>query len=216
MHIVVFAAGSLRPGSGIQEALASADLVIAADKGAQTALDYGLTPRVIVGDFDSLTLPEPELRARGCELVRVAEEKDETDTELALQLALEHGATRITLLGGWGGERMEHALGNIMLLASITSVPVCLVDGPSVCWVVHGPARTQVHGTSNDLLSLFPLVGDVTGLTTTNLQYALRDGCLRFGSPRGISNVLTHDLAEVEVGSGVLLLVHTRRSELQE
>ncbi|GHO43454.1 thiamine diphosphokinase [Ktedonospora formicarum] len=216
MHTVIFAAGSVRPGRWVDEAIARAELVIAADRGAQTALTYGLTPRYIIGDLDSLKLSAQRLQELGCEVVRAQEEKDETDSELAFQLALEKGATSITLLGGWGGERLEHAIGNITLLVDITSVPVRLVDGPTACWIVRGPGRTEIEGQTGDLLSLFPLSGDARGVSTHNLYYALVDGCLRFGKPRGISNVLTDQHAEVTVESGILLVVHTRKDELHE
>lgn len=214
MYVVVFAAGSVRPGKGVEEAIARAELVIAADGGAQVALDYGLTPRFVIGDFDSLSLSAQHLRALGCEIVQVSAEKDETDSELALQLALEQGATHITLLGGWGGERIEHSIGNIMLLADMTTIPASLVDGPSTCWVIHGPGQTEIEGMPGDLLSLFPLSGDAAGVTTRNLYYALQNDTLRFGKPRGISNVLVGERAEVVVERGVLLLIHTRKSEL--
>jgi len=41
--------------------------------------------------------------------------KDQTDLELAVELALEKGARSITLVGGWGS-RIDHALGNVELL----------------------------------------------------------------------------------------------------
>ena len=54
MHVVIFAGGTLQPGKAYFEAIASADMVIAADSGAATALQYGYTPGIVVGDFDSL------------------------------------------------------------------------------------------------------------------------------------------------------------------
>jgi len=37
---------------------------------------------------------------------------------------------------------------------------------------------------------------------------------LRFGKPRGVSNVLTQEHAEVSLVGGMLLVVHTDTSEL--
>ena len=61
MHVIIFAGGTLRPGRAVEEALATADLVIAADSGATTALRFGRQPDIIVGDFDSLQISEQEL-----------------------------------------------------------------------------------------------------------------------------------------------------------
>jgi len=210
MHVLIFAGGTLQPGSAVYRALATGQLIIAADSGASTALAWGKTPAYVVGDFDSLA---PNIRAEleqaGCEMLPVNQEKDETDTELALQLAIDKGATRISLLGALGGDRFEHSIANILLLADFPTVLLELVDGKSCGWVLHGPGNTHIHGKKGDLLSLFPLTTDARDISTVNLYYPLNHSTLKFGKPRGISNVLLEDEATVEIGSGIVLLVHT-------
>ena len=215
MHVVVFAGGTFRPGSACNEALASADLIIAADKGAVTAIQQGYPPDIIVGDFDSLP---SSLQAHAPEIIRVAAEKDETDTELALMTARTHGATRITLLGGLGGARFEHTVGNILLIADpdFASIDLRLADGPSLCTVVRGPGELHIEGEPGDLFSLFPLTMSAEGVRTQNLYYPLKGETLTFGKPRGISNVLTATQATVTLEAGILLAIHTRQAELQE
>jgi thiamine pyrophosphokinase len=215
MHVVVFAAGTLRPGRAVDEAVASADFVIAADDGAMTARRYGCMPAIIVGDFDSLPAPElATMQEAGAEIIRVPAEKDETDTELALQVALERGASRITLLGALGGARFDHTMANVLLLADFAAVPIRIVDGPSLCWLLRGPGSTSIHGQRNDLLSLLPLTSEATGVRTTNLYYPLHGETLRFGRARGVSNVLTGPRAVVSLESGLLLVIHTATQEL--
>jgi thiamine pyrophosphokinase len=217
MHVVIFAAGTLRPGRAVEASIAAADLVIAADRGASTALKYGCAPAFVVGDFDSLDkLPLQQLQERGSHIKRAHPEKEETDSELAVQVALEQGATVITLLGGLGGARFDHAIGNVLLLAGFEQLDMRIVDGPSVCWLLRGPGRTGISGQAGDLLSLLPLSGDVKGIQTRGLYYALRGETLRFGKPRGVSNVLTRQRAEVTCEQGLLLVIHTAIAELQE
>src|SRR5579859_3068495 len=92
MHVVIFAGGTYRPGTASQNALASADIIIAADSGAETALRLGHIPAYVVGDFDSLDAQLVEqLRARGSHIISAPVQKDETDTELAVQLAIDQG-----------------------------------------------------------------------------------------------------------------------------
>jgi thiamine pyrophosphokinase len=216
MHVVVFAGGELQPGEAVTRALASADLIIAADRGALLALQYGRIPALIVGDFDSLPLSIQELEDLDCAIVRVAAEKDETDTELAIQSAIERGADAITLLGSLGGARFDHTLANVFLLAAFRTVPIRIVDGPMTCWLLCGPGEADIHGCPGDLLSLFPWSGDAVGITTHHLYYPLHDATLRFGKPRGVSNMLTESYAQVQLQKGMLLIMHTNRSELQE
>ncbi len=216
MHVVIFAGGTVQPGTAVNAALARADLVIAADSGAESALHYGHVPAFVVGDFDSLTIPITELEAKGSQLIRANVEKDETDTELAIQVALEHSASEITLLGAIGGTRFDHTIANILLLADIETVPICIVDGPMTCWLLRGPSRTIISGQPEDLLSLFPLMSDATGISTHNLYYPLQEETLRFGKPRGVSNALTDERAEVSLESGLLLVMYTNKRELRE
>ena len=210
MHVVIFAGGTYRPGTASQEALARADMLIAADSGAGTALRLGYLPAYVVGDLDTLDAQFVEqLRARGSRIITAAIEKDETDTELAVLVAIEQGATEITLLGALGGERFDHTIANVLLLAAFDTVHIRIIDGPTTCWLLRGPGRTTVAGQPGDLLSLLPLTGDATGIHTRGLHYPLNGETLRFGRPRGVSNLLTEEQAEVSLESGLLLVIHT-------
>jgi thiamine pyrophosphokinase len=216
MHVVIFAGGILQPGKAVYEAIASADMIIAADSGAATALQYGYSPAIVVGDFDSLNEPQlQELKERGSQLRRAAVEKAETDTELAVQAAIEQGATSITLLGVIGGIRFDHTIANILLLAGFETVEMRIMDGPSTGWIVRGPASSAIDGKVGDLLSLLPLTSDATGVRTRGLYYALHGETLYFGKPRGMSNVLTQEHAEVSVETGMLLVIHTDAQNLK-
>src|SRR5258708_18084448 len=99
MHVGILAGGTLKTGQKVGAAIANNDLVIAADRGAATALQYDCTPAFVVGDFDSLAaLPLQQLQPSGSHIIRAPLEKDETDSELAIQLTIEQEATPITLL----------------------------------------------------------------------------------------------------------------------
>ena len=212
MHVVIFAGGAYRPGTVSQKALADADMVIAADSGAETALRLGRVPAYVVGDFDSLDVQFVEqLRARGSQIISAPVEKNETDTELAVQLAIEQGATHITLLGALGGDRFDHTIANVLLLAGFDTVPIYIIDGPSTCWLLRGPGHTTIEGRPGDLLSLLPLTSDAIGIRTHGLYYPLNGETLRFGKPRGASNKLTGEQAEVSLEGGILLVIQTQQ-----
>ncbi len=214
MHTIIFVGGTLQAGKAVDRAIADANFIIAADSGAVTALRYGCTPAIVVGDFDSLTLSEHDLIQMGSQIVRAQVEKNETDTELAVQVALDHGAERITILGGIGGERFDHTMANILLLVGFETVPMRIVDGPSTCWLLRGPASTSIEGQPGDLLSLLPLTGEAVGVRTRDLYYPLYAETLYFGKPRGVSNVLISERAEVVLERGLLLVIHTNKEEL--
>ena len=211
MRCVVLAHGD--PGGSDEwgrARLKEARLVVAADGGAGTALRWGRAPDVVVGDLDSVEAEVRQaLEAAGVEVERFPREKDQTDTEIALLTAKRRGATSIELLGALGGARLDHALANVFLLAlpALRGVPVTLRDEWHSVRLVRGGERQALSGNAGDLVTLLPLTRTVRGVTTSGLKYALRDGALRMGSSRGVSNELTGKSPTVSVGRGSLLVV---------
>lgn len=94
--------------------LLEGDIVIAADSGFETAKKLKLPVDVIVGDMDSIKVELP----RGIETVKLPAEKDVTDTEAAVEIALERGAESICIVGGIG-TRVDHTLASIGILEGI-------------------------------------------------------------------------------------------------
>jgi thiamine pyrophosphokinase len=192
--------------------------VIAADRGYLRALALGLRPSLLVGDLDSL---DPEhvaaAEAAGVAIHRSPSDKDESDTELALLEAVATGATTVTVLGAFGGARLDHALANLWLLAhpALASVAVVLLDAAArvSLLVAPGPGGVPVTrplpGPRGGLVTLLPFGGDATGVTTRGLRYPLRDEALRTGPARGLSNVREDADAAVTLRSGRLLVVET-------
>jgi len=212
-HIVVAANGSWDRAKRMLELLDEADVVIAADGGANALAAHGRVAQVLVGDMDSVT-PEnlAALERLGCRLVRHRPDKDETDTELALLEAVALGARRITLLGALGG-RIDHELANILLLSmpQLANIDARIYDGLSYLSIVR--ERATIRGRAGDLVSLVPLRGDACGVVTDGLRYPLHGETLYFGPARGVSNVLLGDCGHVTLQSGHLVLVHTPQDE---
>src|SRR5512144_1087802 len=119
-------------------------LVIAADGGARHAATLGVTIDVWVGDGDSVdpaTLVA--LAGRGVPIERSRQDKDESDTELAVLAALRRGADGVVIVGALGGTRIDHSLANIGLLAlpALAGRPTVLVDARSRISLVQAPRR---------------------------------------------------------------------------
>lgn len=214
MHIAIFTSPSVQKGVFVSEALASAEKIIAADCGALSALSMDITPEVVLGDFDSLSKETITLlKKRNVTFISTPPEKDETDTQLAINYAISKGATKISLIGGIEGNRIDHAVANITLTYN-PKILIALVNGPSRSWVSSGPHTVSLHGEKNDLLSLVPLSHIVSNIKTKGLCYPLLGEPLYFGIPRGVSNVFAETEASVGFESGLLLFVHTRYKEV--
>jgi thiamine pyrophosphokinase len=188
-----------------------AELVIAADGGAATLERIGRRPDRLVGDLDSV---DASLVARltdaGVPIDRHPTDKDATDTELALQDAVTGGATEIVLLGALGGDRLDHELANLLLLADpeTARLTVRIVHGPTTVRVLHA-GSLALEGRVADLVSLLPIDRDAVGVTTEGLRWPLDGATLRIGRSRGISNEIVTAPASIEVRDGTLLVIET-------
>lgn len=223
-HVLVVADGDVAPRAALDGAWPgwddAADEIVAADGGYARALGLGLAPAVLVGDLDSLA---PELvdaaQEAGVRVRRFATDKDESDTELALLEAIGLGATRITVLGAFGGARLDHALANLWLLAHprVAALDLVLLDAGARVRLLAapgpdgGPVTRALPGRPGAVVSLLPFAGDAEGVTTRGLRYPLVDEPLRTGPARGLSNVRVDDDASLTLRSGRLLVVELPR-----
>jgi thiamine pyrophosphokinase len=193
-----------------------ADVVIAADGGAHRVLKAGRRPDLVVGDMDALpTATQRDLLRAGAELEIHPAKKDQTDGELALDAAVERGADEIVVVGALGGPRLDHMLGNLMLLAAenFAAIDVALVTEHATFRSLLGPGILELEGAPGDWVTLEPLSEVVRGVATDGLRYPLRHEDLVRGSTRGVSNELTERRGSVEAGDGLLLVATvTRRS----
>ena len=212
MRAIIVAKGDVEEDERYDHLLRPGDLVIAADGGAAIARQMGLEPQVVIGDMDSIHARlRARLEKRGCQFVSRSPRKDETDTELAVQYALERGAQEIVLVGAIG-DRLDHTLANVFLLGlpGLQAVKASIVAGDTQVWLV-GDA-IEITGQPGDIVTLLPLGRDAIGVSTNGLEWPLHDDTLHFGPARGVSNVMTSSQARVSLRGGLLLVVRVGQS----
>lgn len=195
---------------------AAADVVIAADGGALALERWGIAPKMLVGDFDSLGNDRlHEYRQRGATVVQFPVAKDQSDLELAMRYAIESGADEITLLGILGGARLDHALTNAMLLAdpAYRGRGVRAVFGDTEIRAVHANETATLRGASGDTVTLIPVRGDAGGVRTEGLRYPLSGQTLHFGRSLGLSNVIAKTPARVSIEQGVMLVIEIKEGK---
>jgi thiamine pyrophosphokinase len=209
---IVVAGGDAAPEDAAQ--LVGAEILIAADSGAEWLARQGATPDLVVGDLDSL---DPalldQLSSHGVAVERHPAEKEASDAELALARAVADGADQVVILGGMGGERLDHELANLLLLADRRwdGIELRIVRGPTMVRALHGGRRRDLYGAPGDLVTLLPVGGDATGVTTTGLRFPLRSETLHVGRSRGLSNEVEQAPASVSLDGGTLLVIETRK-----
>jgi thiamine pyrophosphokinase len=197
--VVSYLEGSLEELIDFQEG----DAIISADGGYHKVLEIGLTPDLIIGDLDSMTLPLPE----GIELCRLPVEKDDTDTLAALKKAIELGFRQVILVGGLGG-RLDHTIANLHCLsyALFAGVQLEIRDDKNRAFLFE-PSVVRIPRVPNHYLSLFSYTETCRGVTTQGLYYPLSGATLTHSYPLGVSNHFTEEEAVISFTSGKLLVI---------
>ncbi|MBI1794304.1 MAG: thiamine diphosphokinase [Chloroflexi bacterium] len=210
-RIIIFANGQLPDIEKARALVQPDDYILCADGGTRHALALGLTPHLVIGDMDSVTKNElSQIEKNNIPVELYPRDKNETDLELALRHALDQNPSSIVIVGALGG-RLDQTLGNLSLLSNLqfSTLDCRLDDGLEEVFFCR--ARSQVRGRSGDLVSLIPWREKVAGVQTKNLKWSLRNETLYPEKTRGISNEMTGDAAEIEIESGLLLVIHRRQ-----
>lgn len=209
MRAVIVGGGTLGSSRALRRFLAQADVLICADGGLHQVRKFNLAPQAVIGDFDSADARTVAwARKRGSVLRRFPAEKDKTDTELALDYAIERGVTEVDFIAALGG-RLDHTLANVSLLTRATShgLRARILAGRSQLILVN--SHLQLEAGVGDVVSLLAVTETVLGVTTQGLKYSLREGTLHRGSTLGISNEVITLPASVRVQEGLLLVLVT-------
>ena len=178
------------------------DLVIAADAGYLTAQKMGITPDVLLGDFDTLGVENiPE----GIECLRVPAEKNDTDTQLAVSTAIERGAKEITIIGGVSG-RLDHTLSTLAILEDLWErkndrIYAILTDGKNRVRFIRNSGAILPRSQYR-YFSLIAADELVKGVTLEGCKYPLKNGRISRRRQWAVSNEITGNCALVEVSRG--------------
>jgi thiamine pyrophosphokinase len=212
MKAVIVASGE--PAAGDVTHLTDADLVVAADGGASWLAEVGVRPDLLIGDLDSAASHVvAQLSSEGVTVERHPTDKDSSDAELALDRAVASGAEEVVLVGALGGDRLDHELANLLMLAGARWHPALrdlrIVRGGCVARALHGGEELRLVGQVGDHVSLLAIGGRAEGVRTDGLRYPLAGEPLELGSSRGLSNEVLGVPASVTLEKGTVLVIET-------
>lgn len=207
-RVVIFSGGDLH--TQYLKEIQDNDYIIGADKGALFLINNQITPDLAVGDFDSISPEELEKvkmfskNLIGCDPI----DKDLTDTELALDLAIKKQPDFILLIGVTGS-RLDHTLANIQMmnLALQHHIACAILDRNN--YITLTGSTIEVKGRGYKYVSLLPMTPEVTGITLEGFQYPLENATLKIGESLAISNQLTGSFGTVTIEGGLLLVIQS-------
>lgn len=215
MNTLIISGGNIDIDFALKIVEESYDHTIAVDKGLAFCHEHGITPTKIVGDFDTLdTRILGWYKEQGkIEIREFNPVKDATDTQIAVELAIELGSSSITILGGTG-TRIDHVLGNIqtLYLPLEKDIPCCILDRYNRIRLIKDCCIIQKKDQYGTYFSLIPLTTDVYGVTLKGAKYPLdRHHFTVLGTGSfGVSNEIAEEQVEILMESGIMILVESK------
>ena len=215
--------------------------LIAADRGLEFFLEHQLLPDVAIGDFDSLSEEGRgflEIHEKGSgngeipyggmmgwkvqksfrdevkeiTVIRLRPEKDDSDTQSAVNHMISEGSREILIFGATG-TRLDHVLANLGLLSMgrEKGVHIALADQWNYITLVDSGTVLKKEEQFGKYVSFFTVGGDVSGLTLKGFKYPL-DGYDLTVADSGltVSNEIAAETAEVTYDRGSLLMIMSR------
>lgn len=207
MKAFIYTGGKIYP-ENITEKPKKEDLVIAADSGYNNALLMNVSVDIALGDFDSLE--NSSIIPDDVEKITVPCEKDETDTQLAVDLAVSRGADDVVIIGGLDG-RLDHTLSNLAILEA-------MCDASVHCVITSGQNRVRyIRSTSTliaksgfDYLSLISADETVKGVSVEGCKYPLKNVKLSRKFQYAVSNEISGNCALISVKKGGIYLIESK------
>lgn len=187
-------------------------MIIAADRGLMAADQLNLPLDFIVGDFDSVSETVlNKYHELSTPIDTFPREKDKTDTQIAIELALMHNPTSIDIVGATGS-RLDHVLANIhmLMLPLQLAINAYIIDKSNKIYLKNESFSLKKREQFGDYVSLLPFSEKVSGLTLKGFKYPLDHITLSSGNSLGISNEIWEEEAQVDLSEGILVVIESR------
>lgn len=206
MKAFIYTGGAIAE-QNISERPGAEDLVIAADSGYHNAQKMGIVPNLLLGDLDSLR--KNEKIPDEVEILQVPAEKDDTDTQLAVKVALERGATALVLIGGLDG-RLDHTLSNLAILEDLSTkhIPALMTNGQNRVRFIRDNGLILLRDGFRyfSILAADPVV---KGVTVDGCKYPLKKAKLTRTNQYAVSNEIMGNCALIEIRKGGAWIVES-------
>ena len=189
------------------------DTIIAVDNGLKILNEINVKPNHIVGDFDTVNkdILDLYLEDSSIKIHKFNPIKDNTDTDIAIRLAIELKSYEIIILGGIGS-RIDHILGNIQVLkyALDNNIKCEIIDENNEIQLINKTTALNKYEIDKKYVSLIPLTEKVENINLKGFKYELENGELTIGSSLGISNEIVEEQAIIEFDNGILVMIFSK------
>ena len=185
-------------------------LRIVVDGALEITHRLGLQPDFIVGDFDTVSRNLLSYYDESI-ILRHPPEKDQTDTELAIETAVDQKCNALVFFGATGS-RLDHSLANIFLLQGLLNagIEAVILNENNKLYLKKQGFHIKRKDACGDYLSLLPLTETVEGVTLSGVKYPVENLTFYRERTLGISNEITEEEAKIEFKKGIFIVVESR------
>ena len=186
--------------NNIRNILKDADIIIAADGGANLCRSQKIKPDYIIGDLDSITYENMEFFSDS-KFIEINEQKN-TDLQKALDYALSLNPTKIKITSAFG-KRTDHTLGNILIFQNYDESILLEVYDNFGKMTFYSPGKYELNLQLGQTISFFSLT-PIKGLSLLGFKYTIvnTDYSSNF---IGVSNIVINPKCTIEFQKGKLI-----------
>ena len=209
MRVIIVSNGSFNINV-LEKIRLDTDFLICADGGANHLYKSNVLPDMIVGDLDSLIEEALDYYKKAdVSFHKFPSRKDNTDTELAVDFAIDTGATEIVLLGSTG-TRLDHTLANIMILLKLLkmNIKAKIIDEHNEIYIMD--SEIEIEKEEDTFVSFLPIFKSCTGVTMEGFKYPTDNLDFDLGSTMGVSNEVESEKGIIKLKSGISLVIKSR------
>ena len=191
----------------------SYSLLLVVDGALELTHSLHIQPDYIVGDFDTVSEELLEFYEKDS-ILRHPPEKDQTDTELAVETAIRFQCEEIHFLGATG-TRLDHSLANIFLLQRLLQQGIfgVIYDAYNKLYLKNATFQLKKQEAKGEFFSLLPLTQTVEQVTLTGVKYPVKNRTFYREDTLGISNEIIEDEATIEFTKGIFIVVESNDNE---
>ena len=206
MRAFVFTGGEIF-GQYISERPGGDDLVISADSGYKNASALRARTNILIGDFDSMKRLPDDVD----EVLKVPAEKDMTDTQLAVEVAIKRGADEIIIIGSTAG-RFDHALSMLSILEGLykRKIRAIIVNGQNRIRYIKNSGHILLRSENYKYFSLIAADEAAKGVSIEGAKYPLKNKTVERGLQFAVSNEIQKNCALITVKRGGIYIIESR------
>ena len=206
MKAYIYSGGEIFP-QYISEKPDGEDIVIAADSGYNNAKKLGVTPEILIGDFDSIKGHPDDVD----EIIQLPCEKDVTDTQYAIEVAIKKGAREIVIICGTGG-RFDHAISNMCILEGLykKGIRATIVSGQNRIRYIKDTGFILIRDKNYKYFSILAADEKVKGVTIEGGKYPLSKKTILREHQFAVSNEIEKNCALITVKKGGIYIIESR------